>query len=76
MRKWAGQLPGEPEMRSARSPMYTDTAAMRMITKCQHTRYVAIGFKPHRATVATVATVAPICRGAGDRGHIRAPVGL
>jgi hypothetical protein len=28
-----------------------------MITKCQQTRYVAIGFKPHRATVATVATV-------------------
>jgi hypothetical protein len=28
-----------------------------MITKCQQTRYVAIGFKPHRATVAAVTTV-------------------
>mmetsp|Transcript_19334 Transcript_19334/g.67334 ORF Transcript_19334/g.67334 Transcript_19334/m.67334 type:complete len:113 (-) Transcript_19334:67-405(-) len=30
MREWAGQLPGEPETHSARSPTYADTAAKAM----------------------------------------------
>jgi len=30
MREWPGQLPGEPEARSARSPTYADTAAKAM----------------------------------------------